>query len=332
MKKFLLVINFFICLLLVSCSKIEEYKGRTLFLFDTTVTIKLYNDSDAEKHYQEIKEMLTEISNVSSNFESYDGKSVYDLNIKRKIEANSYLELAEMLSFAKSAYLYTDGYFNPFIGRITSMWKKASEDKVLPSDEKIKEELVIMNNTNLTVSDDMRYVELHGDGDIDLGGFVKGYACYKLIKYVKDNDIKNFLFDLGNSNILFGKKVDQSFSFGLKKPTEEGYFAEGKITDIIISTSSIEYQRFEIDGKEYNHLISPFTGYPVEYYTSASIFYNYDDIDKDVNSYSDALSTAIFCMPIEFAKDYAKKVNIGIILYNKEILYKSDELDYVKAL
>ena len=48
--------------------------------------------------------------------------------------------------------------------------------------------------------------------------------------------------------------------------------------------------------------------------------------------YSDALSTALFLMDYDSAIDYAKKNNISIILYKDKILYKSEELDYVKTL
>ena len=130
---------------------------------------------------------------------------------------------------------------------------------------------------------------------------------------------------MGESNILFGEKPSDLFSFGLKKPLTEGYYAEGKKNNLSIATSSVEYQNFIIDNKRYHHIISPFTGYPINFYDSVNVI-------GDEVLYSDALSTALFLMDYDSAIDYAKKNNISIILYKDKILYKSEELDYVKTL
>ena len=47
MKKTILIINFLFFILLISCTKLAEYSGRTIFLFDTNISIKFYNTEDS---------------------------------------------------------------------------------------------------------------------------------------------------------------------------------------------------------------------------------------------------------------------------------------------
>ena len=168
-------------------------------------------------------------------------------------------------------------------------------------------------------------IKIVGNATLDLGGFIKGYACFKVKEYLDKNNITNYLINMGESNILIGEKVGSNFTFGLKKPLTEGYYAEGKGANLSIATSSVECQSFIINDTRYHHIISPFTGYPVNYYESVNV------IGNEI-LYSDAYSTAIFLMDIDYAKAYANKKNINIILYKENVLYKSEELDYVKTL
>lgn len=320
-KKFLLIFTILIIFILSSCNAVSEYKGRTLFYFDTTINITFYNTSESDRHYDNIKEMIKEISNVSSNFKSYDNKSVYDLNNKKCINKNEILE--EMLKYAFIAKEKTNGYFEPLIGNLASLWKDAIESKVIPSEDKITLELENIKSSEVVFTDSE--IKIVGNATLDLGGFIKGYACYKVKEYLDKNNITNYIINMGESNIIIGEKVGSNFSFGLKKPLTEGYYAEGVGKNLSIATSSVEYQNFIINDTRYHHIISPFTGYPVNYYESVNV------IGNEI-LYSDSLSTAIFLMDKDTAISYAKKNNINIILYKENVLYKSEELDYVKTL
>ena len=321
MKKIMLSINLILILFLTSCFNLSEYKSKTLFLFDTTINMTFYNLNDADTHCTNIQKMLKEISKVASNYESYSDKSVYDLNEKRSINKNEYL--TEMINFAIEAKKLTNGYFEPLIGNLSMIWKDAIENQVLPTDDVIAIELDIIKESSIKITDDK--IELVGDASLDLGGFIKGYACYKVDNYLKENNIKYYIVNMGESNILLGSKIGHDFTFAFKDPLKEAYYAEGKIQNMCISTSSIEYQRVKINDKYYHHIISPFTGYPVNYYTSVNV------ITNNI-LYSDAFSTAIFLMDKDMASKYAKDNNFGIVLFNDSIIYKSDGYDYVKAL
>ncbi len=320
MKKTILIINFLFFILLISCTKLAEYSGRTIFLFDTNISIKFYNTEDSEKHYDNIKKLLMGISKIADDYNPYGNnelKSVYDLNENRVIPLNE--ELKDMIDYANVAKEKTNGYFEPLIGSLARIWKDALENKTIPNEEIIKKELQIIHTSKIVI--DENEIKIIGDANLDLGGFIKGYTSKKVYDYLQENGVKNYLINLGDSTILAGSKVNDDFNIGFKNPINHKIFFSIKAKNVMISTSSIEYQSQLIDQNLYHHLISPFDGYPKNYYSSVSVIKE-DDINLD------AFSTAIFSMNKDEAIKFSKENNIKIILFNDTMLYKSDGLNY----
>jgi thiamine biosynthesis lipoprotein len=57
-------------------------------------------------------------------------------------------------------------------------------------------------------------------------------------------------------------------------------------------TSGIYERRYTVDGKEYHHIIDPVTLFPADTYAAVTV------ISPDSGA-ADALSTALFLMPVE---------------------------------
>ena len=175
-----------------------------------------------------------------------------------------------------------------------------------------------MNNTSIEFNDDS--ITLIGDGNLDLGGIAKGYATMKAYECIKGYGITDFMLNAGSSNIVCGKKPNSKFKLGLNKPYENGYIKVINVNDICISTSSGEHQNVIIDGVRYHHLISPFTGYPVNNYDSVITF-------GDNSMALDVYSTAVSMMNIDEAINFCSKNNIDVILYKDgKILYEGKKV------
>ena len=319
-KKLILVFLSLIALLLTSCEA-TKVSTKSFFCFDTIVTITLYNDKKASLHMEGIETICQNISRYASDYNSYNSSSIYDLNKNRTIKTDPGVKL--MLESALRLKEETNGYFNPFIGNISRIWKKAIEEKKLPNDEDIKAELIKMNNTSLVI--DKENITLVGEGNIDLGAYAKGFAGRKVKEYLQVNNVKYYLIDIGNSMILCGSKVNENLSLGLRIPNKNEYFAKASVNNICVSTSSSEYQYFTIDGNKYHHIVSPFTGYPSNDYDEVCVFSN--DVEN-----IDAYSTAIYLMNKEDAIKFAEDKNIDLVLYKEKIIYKSNRCDYIEEI
>jgi thiamine biosynthesis lipoprotein len=330
-KKLILLFNIFISFAtLTSCNFIKanktNYMSINIMVFDTMVDIKI-NNKYPNTHLKNIADIYRKIDRYADNFRSYDGMSVYDLNVEREIPSSDILK--SLIQASIELKEKTNGYFNPFIGRLADKWKeivkdiKDFEDNKLSKDDinsklelmnsSIDSELEIMNNSYIEFSDDK--IKIVGDANLDLGGIAKGYATELAHQYLIDNEIDDYLIDAGNSNILLGNR-DKGYNVGLSKPYSDSYYKSLNLTDKSIGTSSPKYQGSEFNDFRYHHLISPYTGLPVNNYSSVTVI-------CDNSTYADVFSTAIFTMDIDTAKEFAKDNNIGILLCSdNEIIYE----------
>ncbi|MOA23394.1 Thiamine biosynthesis lipoprotein ApbE precursor [compost metagenome] len=131
---------------------------------------------------------------------------------------------------------------------------------------------------------------------IDLGSIGKGYAADKIYDYLADQGFNSAIIDLGGNVYAMGQKPgNQPWNIGIQDPDQERGNSIGKIKveDKTIVTSGI-YERFFIeDGKMYQHILDPRTGYPVDNGISSVT------IVTDSSTNADALSTTLFVLGIE---------------------------------
>ena len=304
MKK-LLTISLLILssLLFISCNNKKTYEYGPIYAFDTIVTIVFYEDN-CEEYYKEIKNKINEISRDTNDFSSNSNNtSIYDLNIKREIEGTNLL--VDILNKSINLISKTNGYFNPYMGRLTHKWKDAIKAKKVLQKDIIDSELEIINNTSVTITNNN--IKINGDGNIDLGGIVKGYALEWIRGYLKENNISKYYVDCGSSSIYIG---NINVNVAISNPYGSGYIKNHYYSNLGLATSNGKHQNVVIDGVRYHHLINPKTGYPSNNYDTISLLGNID------NALLDAYSTALFSMNIDEASSFAKNNNIDLIAYS----------------
>ena len=316
-KKLILLSTAFLFFTLISCDYIQEYHDKFISL-DTYIDISFKCANNGKEHMKNLKNIYNEINLASDNYESRDGKSIYDLNANRELELTDTLKA--LINYSFEAKENTNGYYNPLIGRLSMKWKEAIERNTYLEPNIIDSELQIMNNSEVIIEDNK--AKIIGEADLDLGGIAKGYATELVHQYLKDNNITEYLINSGESNILVGER-NKLYKIGLSKPffdenstDKEKYYGILNIANKSIATSSPRYKKTEINGKLYHHIISPFTGMPINNFESVNVICD-NSMDADV------YSTAIFVMDIETAKKFADDKNLGIILCNNgEIIYQ----------
>ena len=312
MKKLAIVSLFiFVSLILFSCNTNTIYELTPIYAFDTVVSIKLQKNNDeytltkeqAEIHYRVIKSVLDDITLSTNDFESNEyNNGLYDLNKERELAVDYYL--VNILEYSVKLIDDTDGYFNPFLGRLNHIWKQSIKEKKVPSDDVIKKELEIAKNTSLKIEEDK--VTIVGDGNIDLGGVVKGYALEWIKDYLIGQKITKFVIDCGSSSVYIG---DMEATIYITKPYSGGYIEKLTLKNKGVATSNGKYQNIVIDDNRYHHLLNPYTGYPSNYYESISVMGNID------NGLLDAYSTAMFSMNEEKIREFCKAKGLEAILY-----------------
>ena len=314
MKKIIYIfITILMLISLAACNSEVTYECTPISVFDTVVTMVFYDDANYKTYYNDIKAKFNEINRISDDFNiNTDKNNVYVLNDKREVESSL---LKDMLTKAIELKEETNGYFNPFIGRLTHKWKDAIKNNNVLSSTEIEEELSLMNNT--TISFDGDIIKLEGQGNIDLGAFAKGYALEWAKNYLDEKEVDKYYINCGSSSIYVANK---ELNISLSKPYSNDSILDFKASNIGIATSSPKYQYSVINGEKYHHLINPFTGYPSNIYDSVNVIGNN-------NMKNDIYSTAFFSMSVDDVKEYVKNKDINVILYkDNEIIYQKEKL------
>ena len=314
MKKIIYIFTTLLMLIsLAACNSEVTYECTPISVFDTVVTMVFYDDSNYKTYYNDIKAKFNEINRISDDFNiNTDKNNVYVLNDKREVESGL---LKDMLTKVLELKEETNGYFNPFIGRLTHKWKDAIKNNNVLSSTEIEEELSLMNNT--TISFDGDIIKLEGQGNIDLGAVAKGYALEWAKNYLDEKEVDKYYINCGSSSIYVANK---ELNISLSKPYSNDSILDFKASNIGIATSSPKYQYSVINGEKYHHLINPFTGYPSNIYDSVNVIGNN-------NMKNDIYSTAFFSMSVDDVKEFVKDKDINVMLYkDNEIIYQKEKL------
>lgn len=188
---------------------------------------------------------------------------------------------------------------------------KTTEDFKIPDDASINKALSHLNYKELAILGDNKLQFLDSELQLDLGAVAKGYMLDLIYdEYLSDRkDNTSALIQAGGSTMVVGTKSDgSSWKIGIRDPFGdiddvichiEFSKSDMKTSDKLCISTSGDYEKFiEVDGVRYHHILSPYTGYPVQNELTSVTVVCSDGLS------SDALSTAFFVMGEEEAIKY----------------------------
>ena len=323
-KRLFIMILLLIIIPLFSCIKEPNNYSGMVFYFDTTIDIRLnsydYNKEELENKYNDIVNILANFSMLTDNYQEYKNiNNIYTINNSKDYVTVSE-ELIDIIKLSIDIKEETNGYFNPFLGKISKIYKKIIDEEKVPDnlDELIQNELNNLNNSSIDIVDNS--VKINGDMELDLGGIAKGYALSIIKDYLDESSISDYLINAGSSSIIMGTKYkDKGYYKVASKYDSERIF---KIKNNCLGTSSIFEQSITINGKLYHHIINPLTG---------KIENNYDTIYIIGSNacYIDSYTTALFNMTIEEITSFIKDKDLSIFIYkDNKLIYNNNNGDY----
>ena len=302
---------FSVALSLSSCGSGEPQKRTYYEFFDTVCTVSYYGGEGTEYFEDAISLIEGELEKYHRLFDAYNPYSetnnLYTVNSLAGVSpVRVDPSLFALISYGKEVYSLTDGEVNIAFGAVTALWKRAStaaeagSDLPLPSAAELSEaskhtsiELIKLDEKNSTVyiSDPL--------ASIDVGAVGKGFAAERIAELLAERGFDSFVLDLGGNIRAVGTKPDGSgWITGIEDPqgdTEHPFAARVELLDSSCVTSGDYKRYFTVDGNKYHHIIDKDTLYPAEHYSSVTV------IVPD-SALADALSTALFCMPLEEGK------------------------------
>ncbi len=293
---------------LTACS--AKPSEKSFFAMDTIINLTVYGKSAPEA----ISAAESKIKAIESELSVTDEQSdIYRANHSHGGATEITADTAELLSFTLKTAKQTDGTLDPTIYPVLLAWGFTMGENRVPKKEEIEKllqntgyENVVLSGTSVTLPDGFM---------LDMGAVGKGFCGDKAAQVMSDLGVTSALLDLGGNIQAIGSKPDgKPWRIALRDPQSSGSVGILELCNAAAVTSGA-YERFFTDenGNTYGHIIDPSTGYPA----------NNDLLQVTIISqsgtYADALSTALFVMGFDGAKEfYFENSGFDLILITKD--------------
>ena len=290
---------------LTACALLpKKYTAEGFEWFDTFYLLTVYTGrrTDFDRYAELCRGMMKEYHQLLDIYHTYNGvnnlKTVND-HAGEPVEVEP--PLFDFLTFAKKMHELTDGYTNVAMGSVTALWHDAreavtrGEEARLPDGKVIEAALshtdihsLLLDETNQTVTLTDPLCAL------DAGALGKGYVAQKIADALTEAGCESFLLNMGGNTVARGTKPKNTpWLVGIHTPEGHDGFEESlRLTNESLVTSGSYERCLTVDGVSYHHILHPHTGYPAPAYLSVSVL-------SDDSAMADALSTALFSMPLE---------------------------------
>ncbi len=302
----------------------------------TQILVSLYEGE--QSNMDAIEEIYKVYDHLADNYEGpnldhedplYHENNLYTINENRGIGPVVVDEqLYDLIKLSIQYYNLSNGFFNPAIGNAIDIWKSAIYsdymydelpktvfDQVQLDLSEISEDVdpadIVLNDTEHSV-----YIQ-NSNLKLDLGAVAKGYATQKVYEYLEEQNITKYMVNAGRSNIIVGIHPDDSetndrpFRVGLEDPLkiyQNGISGIVEVRNKAVVTSGNYEQYVTYQNKVYHHIISPFDFQPKQYYHVVTIL-------GDDSGMLDAMSTALFSMPLNEATTLVNALDLEAIFY-----------------
>ena len=308
MKKLISVL--LLAVLLCGCTQAQpeqtQYNATFLTLFDTVTTIVGRAESPEifREKTQAIHDSLLEyhqLFDVYNNYENLNNlKTVNDAAGDHPVEVDR--RIIELLLDCRAYYELTDKKVNTAMGSVLLLWHEARSDSLddpvhayLPEEAALESAGGHMDFDCVVIDEENSTVFLTDpDVRLDVGAVAKGWAVQRVAEEISEP----MLISVGGNVCATGPKDASGTPWvvGIQDPNGgENYLHTIYLTEGSVVTSG-DYQRYYVvDGESYHHIIDPETLYPSQYWRSVSI------VCED-SGLADALSTALFLLPLEEGK------------------------------
>ena len=317
MKRCLLVLAV-LMLFMSSCGKQPTlYETQFDGVFDTHFEFKAYAASEDEfRVYAEaVRGTLNELSKKYDIYFSYDGmnnlKTVNDSAGIAPVTVDT--DIIELIEFSIEAYSFTGGTVNIALGAVLSVWRDSRDANVVPEFSALSASNLLTDISGVIVNTADSTIFLPEAGmSLDVGSTAKGFAAGKAVDAAKALGMTSGILNAGGNVITVGAPENSSefWRVGIMNPLYDGtndyIFSTVSANDKAVVTSGGYNRFYEIDGERFGHIIDPKMLMPAEHYAAVTVI-------AEGSGIADALSTALFILPVEEGKTLAEQFSAEAI-------------------
>lgn len=213
--------------------------------------VEIFDDIDEEKFATVCTHIHSIANTFENNYSRFKRNSIISiLNTEREfIEPSE--EFLDLLSYGQSLYRRTNQTFNFLVGHILEARGYDADYKFELNDES---KLPYTNpSTDLLITPEKIRLE---NGNVDLGGFGKGWLIDVIADTLRESEIEYFLIN-GGGDIYVSSNQGEPITIQLEHPTEESLsIGEVALQDKAFAASSPFKRQWMIRDKSFNHIVS----------------------------------------------------------------------------
>ena len=161
------------------------------------------------------QQIQKELIQFSEKFSTYDRES--DISLFNEIEETTYIsfqrDIAFVLDKAIELYYLSDGAFDITVKPLFDIWglDKPGKKRARPEDKVVQDTLNQIGLDKLEMMYPNKIRKKHPQLQLDVSALAKGYAVDQCSKVLNENDIQDFMVEIGGEVFVQGtpKKRDE---------------------------------------------------------------------------------------------------------------------------
>jgi thiamine biosynthesis lipoprotein len=292
----------------------KRFQAEFFGLFDTVTTLVGYAP-DRESFTavaEQARDMLREYHELYDIYNAYDGlnnlKTLNDTAAHAPVQVDA--RIIGLIEFARAMYEETGGAVNIAMGAVLRIWHEARmrgvdnpQDAAVPDMDALRRAAdhtgfddVIVDREASTVYFADPYLKL------DVGAVAKGYAVEHLARRLEETGVRNLLISVGGNVRAVGGKPggarEVPWYVSVADPQGGDDLCAVNVFSSAVVSSGGYLRYFTVGGVEYHHIIDPETLMPARQYLGVTVRCRDSGL-------ADALTTALFNMPLEKGYDFA---------------------------
>jgi thiamine biosynthesis lipoprotein len=266
-----------LCIFLFGCNSNEVQKDDFIkingYAQGTTYNI-IYSDSLNRNFSISFDSIL---NNIDAQLSTYDSNSFISIlnnsnDTCLSLKDNKLFEYC--FNFSQILNKKTNGLFNPAIYPLVNYWGFYSNSNPVIDSLFIKDSILnyIDLQKNFKINSDFMssYIcKKSNKSKLDFNAVAQGYSVDLVSDFLKINEVKNFLVEIGGEISAKGfNSKNMPWRIGIEKPIDSSFVGQHEFQKIVeldnqsLATSG-NYRKFKIiNGKKFSHSINPVSGYP----------------------------------------------------------------------
>lgn len=267
--------------------------SKDFFAMDTVISAKV-TGKDSDLCVEKIEKLVTDLDGILSRHSKSSEVTALNNGVPDGMISDRLLGyLHTLIDISRKS----GGAFDFTIGALSDLWSFGKNPKI-PDGQDISAALTVSGYEKLSFEGN-RVTKPDGML-IDFGATGKGIALDEIRTVLENSNAKSAVVSVGGSVLLYGS---EKVTVGIREPYGNAgrSIASVDLNNTCVSTSGSYERCFDVNGKNYHHILDPETGYPVDNgLISVTVI-------SESGVITDALSTACFVLGIEGGMNLAEE-------------------------